>query len=233
MNQNNYMISAHRKKDIVVMIMGIIGGVLLLFGPFFNFATLHFRVNVDGSIGSYVVSLVSGGDTGITLKDMEANVDYGLDMFEMQKLGSNLTEFGKITPAEKSDIKTANKEVEDFVRYDLGLEDMGIDVNADVYDELFGIMGTSAYAYDALCIVPYALIVLGCLIILFSALKKGLIALVCSVIASGGMAWVMLGTDRPLEIMGIGMIVIAAGLLISIISSLSGTIMRSRWRKQK
>lgn len=57
------------------------------------------------------------------------------------------------------------------------------------------IMGTSAYAYDALCIVPYALIVLGCLIILFSAFKKGLIALACSVIASGGMAWAMRSTE--------------------------------------
>lgn len=237
-NESNvYITKKQRSNQIVSMIIGVVCGALLILCPLMNYATLHFDITAS-NVFNMIINQYMGEETddlkNETLSsnqesnDIDFKATYGLDMFELRQMGSNYVEFGKVSSEEMQDWKDSIKEVEDYVRYEIDLKSVGINIDDEVYNELFGLLGTSIYAYNPLCIVPYILMAAGLFIIIFSAFKKSLIAFIFHIIAMGSTGWLIFCTDRFLSVMGIGAIILIIVLITGFINSICGMAIKKK-----
>lgn len=223
MDNNVYITKSQKKKGIVAMIFGIIGGALLIFAPFMNFATLHFNVGYNENFAFLVAAAMGDDPTDyVGMEDEGITIDYGLDMFELRKMGANYSEFRIMSQEEIEASSMLNREIEDALTYIIDFEAMGIEINSEVFDELFGIFYLSEVGYAALCIVPFVLLGAGALIILFAAKRWNVAQLIFSIIATAAGVWLITCSDRFMVIVGIGGIVMIAGLAICLVSSICG-----------
>ncbi len=237
-----YITKQQKRKAEIFKIIGIIGAVILIFSPFLNFATIHLRASADSRLSKYVeegfpdleevfeesredVATEEDEDLG---DENAVKLNYGLDLFELRLLGSNFT---SLKEYDKSDIEAfvnANEALEDELIYNMYWELYGIYIDETGIEEALEIINFSTLGYLALCFVPFAMILSGIMILIFSIIDGRVGKILFSIIALVGFGWLFVSTKSFITIMGPGAIVMVVGIIICLICAFGSLSVKRR-----
>jgi len=200
-------------------LIGIIAAMLLIVGPFMNFASLHFneKFEYEDSYSGYYYSY----DYDI---EMKLKASDGLNLFELSKLSNTLD--GVIDEAndeldfgmDKDDLSDELEDIEDELvdemedETDMDFEKLG--------KEAVGTLQLLLKGQLPLMITPWLIIVSGIGLLIFTVINNKKMKLICSIVPLACMVWLIICSTNFLSYMGIGAIAITIGVVGGIVSAI-------------
>lgn len=198
-------------------LVGIIAAMLLIVGPFMNFASLHFNDRFEyedeGYYGYYSFDI-----------DVKIKAADGLNMFELSKLSNTLDraieEFNDedLISMDKDDIADEIDDLEDDIideaedETDMDFENLG--------KEIAGTMQLLIKGQLPLMIAPWVIIISGLGLLVFTVINNKKMKIVCSALPIACVLWLMICSSNFFSYMGIGAIAIILGSVAGIVSAL-------------
>lgn len=186
-------------------LIGIIAAMLLIFGPFMNFASIHFNEKYED-------------DIEIRLKASD-----GFNLFELSKLSNTLdraldeVEDEYDMGFDKDDLADAIDDYEDYV-VDEAEDETDMDFEG-LAKETVGVLKLIVKGQLALMITPWIIIISGIGLLVFTVINNKKMKMVCSIAPVVCLLWLMICSSNFFAMMGIGAWAILAGAAGGIVSA--------------
>ena len=200
--QNQFKKKVSKMGLSTFCLIGIIAAMLLIFGPFLNFASAHYSDKVD--IG----------------KKVKISVSDGLNLFELSKASNTVN---RVCDKLKVDKKDIIEELDDFDTDDVidAVEyETDVKVKKGVVNEGLGIVYLLLKGTAALMITPWLIIISGIGLLVFTVINNKKLKLVFSIIPLACLLILILCSSHFFAMMGLGAWVIVLGSAGGIVSAI-------------
>lgn len=212
--QNQFKNKVSKMGLSTFCLVGIIAAMLLIFGPFMNFASLHFNERLE-----YEESYYGYYDFDI---DIKIKASDGLNMFELSKLSNTVDRVvdelndEDIMDMDKDDMADDIKDYEEEI-----VEEAEDETDMDfegLAKETVGTIMLILRGQLALMVTPWLIILSGVGLLVFTVINNRKMKLICSLIPVGCLLWLMFCASNFFAMMGIGAWAIIAGSVGGIVS---------------
>ena len=179
---------------------GLIAALFFVLSPFLNYASIHAKAKYDDDI------------------TVKINASVGFNMFELSKLSGTLgVVLDEVGDYDRGDIAD---ELDDLDVDDV--EDMAeredVEVSGSPIKEAIGTAMLITRGRVPLLIAPWIMILVGICMFVFAMINHKIGKLVCSLVAAGMFVWLALVSSHVISMMGLGAILLFAGIVLGICS---------------
>lgn len=207
-----------RSDTNLIKIFGIIGALCVLFSTFMNVATMRFYVGVTNEI--QIADTVEEADDQ---DDVEVYMRYGLTMWEIRTMVLNYEDelswsreerMANLESIDNIDVGIIN---EIFGMY--GIEFRKNSLN-NVMDFVKYVLSTSGL----FLILPFAIVAISLLMLAGSILSNKVLKVAAVVLMAVGLMLIVLPSKTFFGIIGIGPVIMIAGIVSSIVSAIGSFV---------
>ncbi len=197
--QNDFTSKVRTMGISLYCVLGIIGAMLLIFAPFMNFASIHYKDRVQG---------------------VELNVSDGFNLFELSKLSNTIDEVMEEIDddLEKEDVVDLLEDYEDDIVDEIE-DEADVRLEESLIKEVFGTAKLSVKGQVALMLSPWLIIISGILLFVTTIINNKKLKLVFSIIPFVCLIWLIICSGNFFSIMGIGAIALMLGIALGIVSA--------------
>lgn len=203
--QNQFKNKVSKMGLSTFCLVGIIAAMLLIFGPFLNFASLHFNEKLDYEI------------------EVKLKASDGLNLFELSKLSNTVDRVIDEANDEmdldmdKGDIADAIDDAQDYIVDEVEDEtDMDFEGLAK---ETVGTLMLIIRGQLALMLTPWLILISGIGLLVFTVINNKKMKLVCSCVPIVCLFWLMFNATNFFAMAGIGAWAIIVGSIGGIVSA--------------
>ena len=214
-------------------LVGIIAAMLLIFGPFINFASFGYnekiggvKVKVSDGFNMFELSKLSGSVDRVikNLDDLYEEFyggydDYYYDYYDYDDFDDFQLKIDKddITDELK---KIESDDIEDLVDILEDESDGTVEVKASTIKAAFGTVYLVLKGTLSLLLTPWLIIISGIGLLVFTVINNKKMKLVCSIIPLACLLWIMLCSKFFFSMIGMGAWVIIIGSIAGIVSAM-------------
>lgn len=225
-------------------LIGFVAVMLLIFGPFMNFASIHLNTKVDASemlgygYDDYDYDFddydfddydfddddfgFGGNNSKKKSSKLKIKASVGMNLFELSKLSGSVDRVFDKMDASKSEITEYLDLAESLIISNLGdlEEEIGGKIKASSVREVFGSANLLLKGRAALLLTPYIILISGLGLFFFTIINKKIARIVFAAIPLLCILWLMLCSTHFFSIMGIGAWAIVLGSALGIVSAI-------------
>lgn len=196
-------------------LLGIIAAMLFIVAPFMNFASIHVNERVE--VPSYYSSLF--GDSRGTDTKIKAGI--GLNLFELSQLSGTVGRLVKNLTggSDTGEIADMVEQAESYITEELE-DELDTEIRSSSIKETFGTVRLILKGHAAALVTPWALIICGIGLLVFSVINNRKLKLLFSLIPLVFLIWLIACSGHFFDIMGIGAWTIIIGIILGVISAL-------------
>ena len=228
-------------------LIGFVAVMLLIFGPFMNFASIHLNTKVDASemlgygyddydydfddydFDDYDFDDDDDDDFGFggnnskkKSSKLKIKASAGMNLFELSKLSGSVDRVFDKMDESKSEITEYLDFAESYLIRNLGdlEEEIGGKIKASSVREVFGSANLLLKGRVALLLTPYIILISGLGLFFFTIINKKIARIVFAAIPLLCILWLMLCSTHFFSIMGVGAWAIVLGSALGIVSAI-------------
>lgn len=213
--QNQFKNKVSKMGLSTFCLVGIIAAMLLIFGPFLNFASIHFNERLE-----YEESYYDYYDYDI---DVKLKASDGLNLFELSKLSNTVDRVIDEANDEmdmdmdKGDLADAIDDYQDYI-VDEAEDETDMDFEG-LAKETVGTLMLIVRGQLALIFTPWLILISGIGLLVFTVINNKKMKLICACVPLGCLLWLMFSASNFFAMMGIGAWAIIAGSIGGIVSA--------------
>ncbi|MBQ8913333.1 MAG: hypothetical protein IJ054_04730 [Lachnospiraceae bacterium] len=195
-------------------LLGIIGAMLLIVGPFMNFATIHFNSN-------YAYEDYNWKTDRETMYNWKLRVSDGLSLFELSKASGTVGRILKNNPENiTKDTAVSYIEMADSMAsvYTQEISDE-ITIKKSSINEAVGTAKLMVKGRAALLIAPWIIIICGLGLLIFTVINNKILKIVCAAVPVVFIIWLMACSAHFFSMIGIGAWAILLGVILGLVSA--------------
>ena len=229
-------------------LIGFVAVMLLIFGPFMNFASIHLNTKVDASemlgygYDDYDYDFddydfddydfddddddddfgFGGNNSKKKSSKLKIKASVGMNLFELSKLSGSVDRVFDKMDESKSEITEYLDFAESYLIRNLGdlEEEIGGKIKASSVREVFGSANLLLKGRVALLLTPYIILISGLGLFFFTIINKKIARIVFAAIPLLCILWLMLCSTHFFSIMGVGAWAIVLGSALGIVSAI-------------
>ena len=246
--QNEFAAKLGKNGIGLYCLIGFVAAMLLIFGPFMNFASIHLNTKVDASemlgygYDDYDYDFddydfddydfddddddddfgFGGNNSKKKSSKLKIKASVGMNLFELSKLSGSVDRVFDKMDESKSEITEYLDFAESYLIRNLGdlEEEIGGKIKASSVREVFGSANLLLKGRVALLLTPYIILISGLGLFFFTIINKKIARIVFAAIPLLCILWLMLCSTHFFSIMGIGAWAIVLGSALGIVSAI-------------
>lgn len=210
--QNQFKNKVSKMGLSTFCLVGIIAAMLLIFGPFLNFASIHFNEKLEYEESYYDYEI-----------DVKLKASDGLNLFELSKLSNTVDRVIDEANDEmdmdmdKGDLADAIDDYQDYI-VDEAEDEIDMDFEG-LAKETVGTLMLIVRGQLALIFTPWLILISGIGLLVFTVINNKKMKLICACVPLGCLLWLMFSASNFFAMMGIGAWAIIAGSIGGIVSA--------------